>query len=219
MPKRWGKQTRAFAYLFLCARDGERCRECFAVPTKPISPAALYGSLSAAEGVSHTLSATLYKGRKPEIITLEIDHINDVKSDNRPENLQLLCKGCNVTKRNRRPSDLYVCVSERLRSDGQPNTRIAKSVVDYTQGSPEMQAANYYEPRFRNWLLGVLASTDFLAKDDIINSGAEIAGCSTATASRYLVKLTSSAGPLLEQRDLLGRTVIMLKPEIAKKDE
>lgn len=84
-----------------------------------------------------------------------------------------------------------------------------------------MQANNYYEPRFRNWLLGKFAEAgvEFLDKDDVINSGAEVAGCSTATAITYLKKLTSSAGPLLEQPDLLGRTNIMIKPELAKRDD
>jgi hypothetical protein len=84
-----------------------------------------------------------------------------------------------------------------------------------------MQANNYYEPRFRNWLLSRFeqAGVDFLDKDDVINSGAEVAGCSTSTAITYLKKLTSSAGPLLERQDLMGRTNILLKPELAGSDD
>jgi hypothetical protein len=83
-----------------------------------------------------------------------------------------------------------------------------------------MQANNYYEPRFRNWVLGRFEDTGvyFLDKEDVLNSGAEVAGCSIATAITYLKKLTSSAGPLLEQQDLLGRTNIAMKPELAKRD-
>jgi hypothetical protein len=84
-----------------------------------------------------------------------------------------------------------------------------------------MQANALYEPRFRNWLLGRFAQAgiEFLDKDDAINSGAEVAGCSTATAITYLKKLTSSAGPLVEQPDLLGRMNIMMKPELEARDD
>ena len=82
-----------------------------------------------------------------------------------------------------------------------------------------MQANNLYEPRFRNWVLGKFEEgADYLDKEDALNAGAETAGCSIATAVTYLKKLTSSAGPLLEQQDLLGRTNIVLKPELVRTD-
>lgn len=80
-----------------------------------------------------------------------------------------------------------------------------------------MQANNLYEPSFRRWLLDKLAEAgvEFLEKEDVVNSGAEVVGCSISTAVTYLKKLTSSAGPLVEQQDILGRTNIVLKPELA----
>ena len=33
MPRRWSTETRAWAYRYLCLRDGEVCRECGKIPT------------------------------------------------------------------------------------------------------------------------------------------------------------------------------------------
>lgn len=84
-----------------------------------------------------------------------------------------------------------------------------------------MQVNRLCEPVFRSWVLSRFndAGVDFLDKEDVINAGAEHAGCAIATAATYLKKLTSSAGPLLEQQELLGRTNIVLKPELVKTDE
>lgn len=216
MPKRFSKVARWWVYQLLCQRDGEHCQHCGAVPTNPISAARIEAN-SAAGGVSYTPSATLKRRAEKRDITLEVDHINEDKSDDRPENLQLLCKRCNVAKQNRarssRPSDLCVRARERMRAEGCPATRVGKAVVDYRQGSAEMQAACQYEPSFRSWVLGVLRSTDHVAKGDLIDSGAEISGASITACERYLRKLTSSAGPLKEAKDSIGTKVIMMKPE------
>ncbi len=93
---------------------------------------------------------------------------------------------------------------------------MVRNAVDFTAGTPQMQANSLYEPTFRNWILGKFEKgAEFLDKEEVINSGAETAGCSVATATTYLKKLTSNAGPLVEQRDLMGNTVIVLKPELA----
>jgi hypothetical protein len=219
MPKRFSKVARFWAYQLLCQRDGEHCQHCGAVPTNPIS-AARNEVNSAAGGVSYIPSAAPQRRTQKGDITLEIDHINEDKSDDRPENLQLLCKPCNVAKgnraRSRRPSDLSVCVRERMRAEGCAGTRVGKAVVRYGSGSAEMQAAQMYELPFRGWLMGVLRSADFVEKEDAINSGAEITGASVPTINRYLKKLTSSAGPLKEARDAVGGTVIMMKPEFVE---
>ncbi len=217
MPKRFSKVARFWVYQLLCHRDGEHCQHCGAVPTNPIS-AARNELLGAAGSVSSILSAAPNKRANKDDVVLEIDHINEDSSDDRPQNLQLLCKSCNVTKRNQRPSDFWVRARERMRTEGCPATRIGKAAVDYRRGSAEMQAACQYEPVFRSWVLGVLRSTDHVAKDDAINSGAEISGASISTCERYLKKLTSSAGPLKEARDSMGGTVIMMKPEFVSVD-
>lgn len=219
MPKRFSKVARYLNYQWLCRRDGEQCQHCGAVPTNPMSAVRVELN-SAAGGVSYIPSAAPKRRIEKGEITLEIDHINEDKSDGRPENLQLLCKSCNVGKQNRarsnRPSDLSVCVGERMRLEGCPATRVVKSVVDYRSGSAEMQAAGQYEIPFRRWVMAVLRGTDHVEREDLIYSGAETVGCSPSTAERYLKKLMSSAGPLKEARDSMGGTVIMLKPEFVE---
>lgn len=219
MPKRFSKVARYLVYQFLCQRDGEQCKDCGAVPTNPISAVRIEVN-SAAGGVSYIRSAAPQRRAEKCEITLEIDHFNEDKADNQPENLQLLCKSCNVAKQNRarshRPSDLSVCVRERMRQEGRSATRVVKTAVDYASGSAEMQAAQLYELPFRGWLMQVLRNTDHVGKEDAIYSGAEITGASITTVDRYLKKLTSSAGPLREARDSMGGIVIMMKPEFVE---
>lgn len=215
MPRRFSVNTRAWIYRFLCLRDGEQCALCFTRPTQPIS--ATQNELSETQnGASGAISATQNAHSRRRRIVLEIDHIDGNSKNNTEENYRLLCKSCNVAESNRRrsSSDLFVCVQRRRRREGNSATRVARTAVDYSTGGAEMRANQIYEVRFRNWLLGTLNGTDHLEKDDAINSGAEITGCSTSTAARYLSKLTSSAGPLCEITDLTGRTVIALKPEL-----
>lgn len=100
MPKRFSKVARYVVYQFLCQRDGEQCRDCGAVPTNPISTARIELN-SAAGGVSYIRSAAPQRRAEKDEITLEIDHFNEDKGNNNPENLQLLCKRCNVAKQNR----------------------------------------------------------------------------------------------------------------------
>lgn len=221
MPKRLSKAARYWNYQYLCQRDGEHCQHCGAVPTNPISAVRVEVN-SAAGGVSYIPSAALRRRVKKSEITLEIDHINEDKHDERPENKQLLCKTCNVGKQNRarakRPSDLSVGVGERMRAEGCSATRVVKAVVDFAHGSAEMQAAGQCELPFRRWVMAVLGSTDHVEKRDLIYSGAETVGCSPSTAERYLEKMTSSAGALKEARDSMGGTVIMMKPEFVDAD-
>lgn len=219
MPKRLNKNARYLVYQFLCQRDGEKCKHCGEVPTNPISTALLEPN-SAVGGVSYIPSKAARLRSKKGQIVLDVDHVNEDKNDWRPDNLQLLCRRCNVTKQNRarskRPSDLSVCVRERMREEGCAATRVSKAVVNYRSGSAEMQAAQMYELPFRRWLMQVLRSTDHVGKEDAIYSGAEITGASITTVDRYLKKLTSSAGPLKEARDSMGGTVIMMKPEFVE---
>src|ERR1041384_7009493 len=224
MPKRLSKVARYWNYQFLCQRDGELCQHCGAVPTNPISAVRVELN-SAAGGVSYIPSAALKPRTEKGDITLEIDHINEDKDDWRAENLQLLCKTCNVGKQNRArskraksaPSDLSVCVRERMRAEGCSATRVVKVGVDYARGSAEIQVAGQCELPFRRWVMAILRSTDHVDREDLIFSGAEKFGCSPATIREwYLPKLTSSVGPLKKDKNSQGEWVIMMKPEFVK---
>ena len=76
-----------------------------------------------------------------------------------------------------------------------------------------MQANFLFEMDFRNWLLNVIKENGFLIKKQAINAGAEVCGCNPTTAAKYLAKLTSFVGPLMEERDMLGDIIVTFKPE------
>jgi hypothetical protein len=146
---------------------------------------------------------------------LDIDHIDGNPKNNHPDNLRLLCRPCNVTLANqqRSPSDLCVCVCERERKEGRPQTRILKQDCNYRQGSPEMQANTLCEVPFRRWLMKQVTTKGGYDRTAAINEGAEIVGCSPATTARYIAKLTSP-GPLAETTDALGHRILVLKEHL-----
>lgn len=182
-PRRWGINTRLWAYRFLVLRDGEQCARCFEIPTAQN--------------------------------TLDIDHIDGDDWNNEPDNLRLLCRGCNVTLGNKArvlSSDQYVY--EREGKEGKAQTRVSRDIVNYKEGSTEMQANFLFELDFRKWLLGKIRDQGGYPKLDAINSGAEIVGCSPSTTVRYLGKLTSREGPLKESKDMLGDIILTLKDHL-----
>ena len=185
MTRRWGVNTRLWAYRYLAIRDGEQCGECGILPT--------------------TQNA------------LDIDHLDGDPKNNRPDNLRLLCRACNTTLGNKaRPSSAK---RERERKEGKPATRIVKEDAGYRQGSPEMKANLLYEVSFRRWLMSQVSSQGGYPKKEAIAEGAELVGCSPLTTARYIEKLTSKAGPLREGKDLLGHTILVLKPELEREHQ
>lgn len=184
MPRRWGTKTRLWAYRYLVLRDGEACARCGEIPTTRN--------------------------------TLDIDHRDGNPANDDPENLRLLCRRCNVSLENAaRPTRSAAAASSakcvRVSEEGQPMTSIAKEDAGYRQGSPEMQANQLFEVTFRRWVLEKAREQGYY-KAEAINEGAELVGCSPATTQRYLAKLTSAAGPLEEQKDYLGHSILVLKP-------
>lgn len=180
MPRRWGVNTRLWAYRFLVIRDGEKCQDCGLIPTTQNS--------------------------------LDIDHLDGNQLNGDPDNLQLLCRSCNVAKENKsRPSSAK---RERERTEGKPATRVAKEDAGYRQGSPEMKANLLYEVSFRRWIMSKVRELGGYPKKEATNEGAELFGCSPLTTQRYLAKLTSPAGSLDEETDMLGHSILVLKPEL-----
>jgi hypothetical protein len=179
MPRRWGVNTRLWAYRYLVLRDGESCAVCRSTPTAQN--------------------------------TLDIDHEDGNPKNNERDNLRLLCRRCNVSLGNKaRPSSAK---RERERKEGKPATRIVKEDAGYRQGSPEMKANLLYEVSFRRWLMSQVCSQGGYSKKEAIAEGAELVGCSPLTTARYLEKLTSKAGTLREEKDALGHTILVLRPE------
>lgn len=136
---------------------------------------------------------------------LDIDHVDGNKKNNNDDNLRLLCRSCNVSESNRTRKKISrgVCVSK---SD------VVKKLVRYHEGTAEMSVADYCEPVFRSWVEETIDVVGHMDKSDVIASGAEVCGCSVTTATRYLAKLTSSAGMFSEMVDRTGKTVIIRRP-------
>lgn len=191
-PRRWATGTRAWAYRYLVLRDGEVCAICHASPTT--------------QNTSTTQN------------TLDIDHIDGNPNNNHPDNLRLLCRQCNVATSNRsnpRKSDSSD-LRERERREGRPSTRIARKDANYREGSSEMQANLLYEVKFRRWLMRKVTTEGVYDRTTAIAEGAELVGCSPLTTARYITKLTSPSGPLMEMDDALYHRVLVLKPHLTK---
>jgi hypothetical protein len=85
---------------------------------------------------------------------------------------------------------------ERERNEGHLSTRVVREMVDFSEGSPEMQANSLYEKAFRRFVLDEVRLKCKIAMKDAIGSGSEVCGCSVITAKRYIEKLVSPKGNL-----------------------
>ncbi len=141
--------------------------------------------------------------------TLDIDHCDGNKDNNDPHNLRLLCRRCNVQSE-RAGTPFLSPESDKEERENQA-TRIVREVVNYRDGSPEMQASYLFELDFRDWLIKQIREKGAITKKEAIFAGAETVGCSPTTTQKYLGKLTSAAGLLTERRDMLGDTLLILK--------
>ena len=188
-PRRWTVNTRVWAYRYLVLRDGEQCSLCHANMT--------------AQNVTAQNK-------------LDIDHIDGNPHNNHPANLRLLCRSCNVKAghQHRRRSQQRSALREREKRDGRPSTRIARKDANYREGSPEMQANLLYEVPFRRWLMRKVRTEGGYDRTTAIAEGAEVVGCSPLTTARYITKLTSPSGPLLEIDDALCHRILVLKPHL-----
>ncbi|MBM3156460.1 MAG: HNH endonuclease [Chloroflexi bacterium] len=140
---------------------------------------------------------------------LDIDHIDGNSHNNEESNLRLLHRECNVARENRRRPRRPSVQGEREN----PRTRVLKQAIPYHEGSAEMQANFLFEVDYRIWLLQFVSQFGFITKKEAINAGAETVGCNPTTSAKYLAKLTSLAGPLMEKKDMLGDVVIIMKPQ------
>lgn len=168
----------------------------------------VYRFLILRDGGEHCQECGLFPGGT---FGQQIDHIDGNKNNEDPPNLRLLCARCNVTRENIRrgqPRRKPKCPREREN----PQTRIVKAAVPYATGSAEMQANLLYEVDFRTWLSDFLRENGFITKKEAVNAGAEVVGCNPTTATKYLAKLTSIVGPMIETTDMLQGAVITMRP-------
>ncbi len=189
MPKRFTVKQHETVYQFIAARDGEYCiiSDCHKRPL-PNAP-------------------------------LQIDHADNNPDNWHPENLHLLCKKHNlamrsVTKREHQKTISDCCAlneRERARERGREGTNLVKDLVDYRNASPEMKANSYYEIQYREWVLTTIRENGFITKEEALNSGSEVVGCSQLSAGRYLAKLTSGVGALKQTKDATGTMIVSFK--------
>jgi len=100
-----------------------------------------------------------------------IHHINGDDTDNRLDNLCILCSSCNKLK--------------RLQKKNLPVSTLAYQI------SASHKKNLLAEPKFRRWLLGMLMSNNgHYPVDFVIKQGAFECDTSTETIRRYLEKLT-----------------------------
>lgn len=150
---------------------------------------------------------------------LQIDHVDSNPRNWNYDNLCLLCQKHNIEMRNKTPAEHLrviraysarnVCVSMKQR--GIESTHTLKAIVNYSQGSIEMQTNSICERIFIDWILTEIKRLGQLLKKEATNSGAAVAGCSPVTISRYLDKLTCSVGPLKESRDQTGHVIVAFR--------
>ena len=129
---------------------------------------------------------------KSTTFCIDIDDNSGNHSKSNLRQMQLLCRSCN-TKKNH-PSNM------------EPFHR---------QATPELILGKKYEKHFRNWVAGLYMPNENAGfhHDYIVNSGAEMIGCSTETIKRYLAKMTSTEGNY-EWDVRNGSSVLVLKPEM-----
>lgn len=190
--KRWDTAARDWCYRFLVQRNGGR-EECRRCKAKPKKPKGLF-----------------------------IDHIDDNRLNRDPDNLRLLCPGCNTQTAWEHAKGLpdfegkligavSGCVSER---DSTPDRMAAvRSVLDYQSGSMEMRASDLFAVAFGQWLQEYVRDHTTISRKEAIASGAYKVGCSTISASRYIDPLVSELGPLMEVKDTFHKTMIVARPK------
>lgn len=127
-------------------------------------------------------------GALPSERQLILDHKNNNPKDNRPENLQFLCRPCNYLK-NPRPQNSYVSENEA------PDIET------------EIEINRVCEPQFKRYACQRRNEEGPVEEKDLMNAGAEAVGVSPVTTKRYLDKMCSSHG--IFQRKKIGRKIVI----------
>jgi len=132
---------------------------------------------------------------------LIVEHKDNDFTNWQSDNIQLACQSCNISKnppyRKKRDID-NSCACVSVFEEPKPQTA-------------EMARNIKAEPLFRNWLNNEMTRKLRMELEDVINSGAELAGVSVDTIrGRYLKKLTSRLGPYSISEEL-GEKILIWK--------
>ena len=187
---RWTERELAAWRLVLEMRDGKACQDCGKYPEEMERP----------------------------VLWNEIDHINEKKYDDRPENLQFLCKPHNTAKSNRLRPRRGKHAESTAEEQGHTGADLAgtgddstislslspaeiraqqRDVISFQDGKPEMRAKGIYSDLFARWVWKALAQQGgFMVKKEAIPAGAFVTGASKRTIEDYFDVACSFEGPL-----------------------
>lgn len=102
-------------------------------------------------------------------------------------NLHLACLGCNSSHG---PAKAIQKQRERNKTEAPANpTEQMQELVDYSQGSAEMNVTGRAEVPFKVWLIKELLDKGHLEYKYVLNKGAYAVGCGQQAIRRYLDKL------------------------------
>lgn len=108
---------------------------------------------------------------------------------------------------------------ERERLEGQVSTRVVREAIDFSVGTPEMQANSVFEKAFRLYVLNEVRDRGSVSFKDAVTGGAEVTGCSPMTAKRYVDKLISPPGCLQVITDSAGQQQLAFKDRLSEEEK
>jgi hypothetical protein len=139
-----------------------------------------------------------------------IDHWDNNNSNNKLENLHILCPSMNSVKNPRRHDKRYKVLSPIY---GNMYERMCDNVRLHTN-SIEIIKNMQAEPDFKHWLFYKIVHDDRIFFEDALDGGAAFARCSQETIRRYIKKEVSEVRIYRQLEDPdTHKKLIMLKPE------
>ncbi len=212
MPKRYSPKERAILIGFIIERDGEECRLCHKEPSELASPLQIDHIDGDHFNRAHTNLRLLCQScNQLEMHRLKREGQSTNGKTPQPRN----GNGRWVSTVVAAKGDLLRCVSVTKdvpnMDGGAAIRRVVMGVSRYSDGSPEMRAAEFFEPPFTEWLMATLRQRGHLTYKDAADAGAQVVGCNPMTTRRYLDKLCSFEGPCEIVPDAMNRRVVVLR--------
>lgn len=113
----------------------------------------------------HQLVAMYHFGHIPNGLHLVVDHINDITTDNRVENLQVITQRENINKKHiKRSSKLTGVYWKNLNKKWSSKIYLNKKAINLGLFDTEEEASEYYENALKNHLLGLPIKTNIKEK-------------------------------------------------------